>query len=338
MPCRSEMCCRLSQAPTDSVHGDGAAVCASTSSSPRRGGLWGWRWSPGILSKTSLEQGRDREGKCYKSWLVMCNPSAIHWLELHIPLSIHAVPRSALSSPSLPPSPLLFGAGFLQTFSSVFLLAGQCRCLHNTEGPSCERCSPGFYGNPFVGHSDDCKPCPCPGRSPCTEVPGSGEVVCTHCPPGQRGEAGGGQVWWPRALPAQADPSPPFRLPQENAVSSAMTGFSGTPWGRGVPCIPVSPASVMGTWISMPWGTATPCPASVCAACTTRRASTARGVGRASTGMRWLPTPLGSVHVRTAPGAGAAPLGSTAAQVLLAEGGRGMLSGFRWIHQMDDPE
>ncbi|NXE29510.1 LAMC3 protein, partial [Ardeotis kori] len=67
-------------------------------------------------------------------------------------------------------------------------LAGHCQCLHNTEGPSCERCSPGFYGNPFVGRSDDCKPCPCPGRSPCTEMPGSGEVVCTHCPPGQRGK------------------------------------------------------------------------------------------------------------------------------------------------------
>ncbi|XP_042642814.1 laminin subunit gamma-3 isoform X4 [Tyto alba] len=67
-------------------------------------------------------------------------------------------------------------------------LAGHCRCLHNTEGPSCERCSPGFYGNAFIGRFDDCKPCPCPGRSPCTEVPGSGEVVCTHCPPGQRGK------------------------------------------------------------------------------------------------------------------------------------------------------
>ncbi|NXL95306.1 LAMC3 protein, partial [Alectura lathami] len=67
-------------------------------------------------------------------------------------------------------------------------LSGHCRCLHNTEGPSCERCSPGFYGNPFAGRFDDCKPCPCPGHSPCTEVPGSGEVVCTHCPPGQRGK------------------------------------------------------------------------------------------------------------------------------------------------------
>ncbi|NWS94051.1 LAMC3 protein, partial [Mionectes macconnelli] len=67
-------------------------------------------------------------------------------------------------------------------------LTGHCLCLHNTEGPSCERCSAGFYGNPFVGRFDDCKPCPCPGGSPCTEVPSSGEVVCTHCPPGQRGK------------------------------------------------------------------------------------------------------------------------------------------------------
>ncbi|NXN95811.1 LAMC3 protein, partial [Rhinopomastus cyanomelas] len=67
-------------------------------------------------------------------------------------------------------------------------LTGHCQCLHNTEGPFCERCSPGFYGNPFVGRTDDCKPCPCPGHSPCTEVPGTGEVVCTHCPPGQRGK------------------------------------------------------------------------------------------------------------------------------------------------------
>ncbi|NXN15355.1 LAMC3 protein, partial [Indicator maculatus] len=67
-------------------------------------------------------------------------------------------------------------------------VTGHCQCLHNTEGPSCERCSPGFYGNPFEGHFDDCKPCPCPDGSSCTEVPGTGEVVCIHCPPGQRGK------------------------------------------------------------------------------------------------------------------------------------------------------
>ncbi|XP_030875870.1 laminin subunit gamma-3 [Leptonychotes weddellii] len=64
---------------------------------------------------------------------------------------------------------------------------GICLCGHHTEGPSCERCLPGFYGNPFAGQADDCQPCPCPGRSACTVIPESREVVCTHCPLGQRG-------------------------------------------------------------------------------------------------------------------------------------------------------
>ncbi|XP_052580641.1 laminin subunit gamma-3 isoform X1 [Peromyscus californicus insignis] len=64
---------------------------------------------------------------------------------------------------------------------------GICLCGHHTEGPSCERCMPGFYGNAFSGHAGDCQPCPCPGQSACTTIPESGEVVCTHCPPGQRG-------------------------------------------------------------------------------------------------------------------------------------------------------
>ncbi|XP_044782389.2 laminin subunit gamma-3 isoform X3 [Bubalus bubalis] len=64
---------------------------------------------------------------------------------------------------------------------------GVCLCGHHTEGPSCERCLPGFYGNPFTGQADDCQPCPCPGQSACTTIPESGEVVCTHCPPSQRG-------------------------------------------------------------------------------------------------------------------------------------------------------
>lgn len=108
-------------------------------------------------------------------------------------------------------------------------------------------------------------------------------------------------------------------------MSSVMTGFSGTPWGREVPCIPVNPASVTGTWISMPWGTVTPCLAGACAACTTQWATAARGVGRASTGMRWLPALLGSVHVRTAPGGS-----SLAAKILpavKAESGRGCPAG-----------
>lgn len=66
--------------------------------------------------------------------------------------------------------------------------SGICLCGHHTEGPSCERCLPGFYGNPFTGQADDCQPCPCPGQSACTAIPESREVVCTHCPLGQRGE------------------------------------------------------------------------------------------------------------------------------------------------------
>ncbi|XP_060539933.1 laminin subunit gamma-3 isoform X1 [Pantherophis guttatus] len=65
--------------------------------------------------------------------------------------------------------------------------SGICQCLHNTEGPACERCVVGFYGNPFLGQPDDCQPCPCPGQGPCATMLDSEEVVCTHCPPGQRG-------------------------------------------------------------------------------------------------------------------------------------------------------
>ncbi|MBZ3888248.1 Laminin subunit gamma-3 [Sciurus carolinensis] len=64
---------------------------------------------------------------------------------------------------------------------------GICLCGHHTEGLFCERCLPGFYGNAFAGHAEDCQPCPCPGQSPCTIIPENGEVVCTHCPPHQRG-------------------------------------------------------------------------------------------------------------------------------------------------------
>uniref|UniRef100_A0A7M4FT88 Laminin subunit gamma 3 n=1 Tax=Crocodylus porosus TaxID=8502 RepID=A0A7M4FT88_CROPO len=95
---------------------------------------------------------------------------------------------------------------------------GHCQCRHHTEGPSCERCAPGFHGNPFVGHIDDCKPCPCPGGSPCTEIPESGEVVCTHCPSGQRGRR----------------------------CELCEDGFFGDPLGRDGPIHPCSPCQCNG--------------------------------------------------------------------------------------------
>lgn len=35
-------------------------------------------------------------------------------------------------------------------------------CQHNTTGPFCDQCLPGFYGNPSQGTSQDCQPCACP--------------------------------------------------------------------------------------------------------------------------------------------------------------------------------
>ncbi|XP_078806356.1 basement membrane-specific heparan sulfate proteoglycan core protein isoform X12 [Oryzias latipes] len=42
-------------------------------------------------------------------------------------------------------------------------ISGNClSCQHNTEGPQCEKCRPGYFGDPGRGRPDDCKPCPCP--------------------------------------------------------------------------------------------------------------------------------------------------------------------------------
>ncbi|XP_062929717.1 laminin subunit gamma-1-like [Mobula hypostoma] len=65
--------------------------------------------------------------------------------------------------------------------------SGICQCLHNTNGSSCEQCANGYYGNPFRGRYDDCKPCPCPNQSNCAVVEETKEVVCTSCPDGQTG-------------------------------------------------------------------------------------------------------------------------------------------------------
>ncbi|GFS17903.1 laminin subunit alpha, partial [Elysia marginata] len=40
---------------------------------------------------------------------------------------------------------------------------GKCLgCKHSTTGDNCQRCLPGFYGDPRNGSPDDCKPCACP--------------------------------------------------------------------------------------------------------------------------------------------------------------------------------
>lgn len=37
-------------------------------------------------------------------------------------------------------------------------------CRNLTDGPHCERCVDGYYGDPRLGVSIPCKPCPCPGQ------------------------------------------------------------------------------------------------------------------------------------------------------------------------------
>ncbi|XP_042560585.1 LOW QUALITY PROTEIN: laminin subunit gamma-3-like [Clupea harengus] len=66
---------------------------------------------------------------------------------------------------------------------------GVCTCTGFTTGPTCERCLDSYYGNALFGSSRDCQPCPCPDRTSCAQLPDTGDVVCTNCPSGQRGES-----------------------------------------------------------------------------------------------------------------------------------------------------
>ncbi|XP_045065409.1 basement membrane-specific heparan sulfate proteoglycan core protein-like isoform X4 [Coregonus clupeaformis] len=78
--------------------------------------------------------------------------------------------------------------------SGCDLETGAClQCLHNTAGPRCERCLPGFYGNPVTDGPQSCLPCPCPGTSPSNQYSQScykdadGQPTCDNCPPGFTG-------------------------------------------------------------------------------------------------------------------------------------------------------
>ncbi|XP_077509167.1 basement membrane-specific heparan sulfate proteoglycan core protein-like isoform X46 [Amblyomma americanum] len=71
---------------------------------------------------------------------------------------------------------------------------GRClNCQHNTDGPSCETCKRGFYGDARRGSPNDCQPCPCPmvdvpGKfSPSCVLEADGQVTCNTCPIGFEG-------------------------------------------------------------------------------------------------------------------------------------------------------
>ncbi|XP_061591358.1 basement membrane-specific heparan sulfate proteoglycan core protein isoform X3 [Cololabis saira] len=71
---------------------------------------------------------------------------------------------------------------------------GRClQCLHNTDGQRCERCQPGFYGDPVADGTQGCQPCPCPGTASNNQfsstcfLDNDGQPTCDNCPPGFRG-------------------------------------------------------------------------------------------------------------------------------------------------------
>ncbi|XP_028290565.1 laminin subunit alpha-1 isoform X3 [Gouania willdenowi] len=73
---------------------------------------------------------------------------------------------------------------------------GVCEgCVHNTTGPHCDQCLPGFYGDTTEGTSSDCQLCPCPLTeasnrfSPTCQLDVDGQVSCDHCENGYTGRS-----------------------------------------------------------------------------------------------------------------------------------------------------
>ncbi|XP_034151976.1 basement membrane-specific heparan sulfate proteoglycan core protein isoform X5 [Esox lucius] len=73
-------------------------------------------------------------------------------------------------------------------------LSGHClSCQHNTEGPQCDQCRPGYFGDPRRGRPDDCKPCPCPYTetsrrfSDTCFLDHDSQATCDACKPGYTG-------------------------------------------------------------------------------------------------------------------------------------------------------
>ncbi|TSL61242.1 Basement membrane-specific heparan sulfate proteoglycan core protein [Bagarius yarrelli] len=73
-------------------------------------------------------------------------------------------------------------------------VSGHClSCQHNTEGPQCDKCRPGYFGDPSRGRPDDCKPCPCPYSETSRRFSDTcfldvdSQATCDACAPGYTG-------------------------------------------------------------------------------------------------------------------------------------------------------
>ncbi|XP_054414121.2 laminin subunit alpha-2 isoform X3 [Pongo abelii] len=73
-------------------------------------------------------------------------------------------------------------------------VTGEClNCKDHTGGPYCDKCLPGFYGDPTKGTSEDCQPCACPlnipsnNFSPMCHLDRSLGLICDGCAVGYTG-------------------------------------------------------------------------------------------------------------------------------------------------------
>uniref|UniRef100_A0A4X2M3Y0 Basement membrane-specific heparan sulfate proteoglycan core protein n=1 Tax=Vombatus ursinus TaxID=29139 RepID=A0A4X2M3Y0_VOMUR len=71
---------------------------------------------------------------------------------------------------------------------------GHClNCQHNTEGPQCNKCKPGFFGDATRGSPTACRPCPCPYIDASRRFSNTcfldtdGQATCDACAPGYTG-------------------------------------------------------------------------------------------------------------------------------------------------------